>query len=126
MGWADREYIPVLEQDWRYTRLLQLTRQLLCEQEGQETTRMFWCPHCQDGKITVDGHSVDCGACAGTGDPPAQPADSEEDRDDGHHGEAAGGRWPVPHLEPAAVRMVQSPPYRSTPITGRPPQVTGA
>lgn len=94
MGWVDLEYIPVLEQNWRYTRLLHLTRQLLCEREGQEKARISRCPHCQDGKVTVDGHSVDCGACAGTGDAPAQPADSEEDRDDGHHGEAAGGRWP--------------------------------
>lgn len=26
MGWVDREHIPTLEQDWRYTRLLNLTR----------------------------------------------------------------------------------------------------
>lgn len=94
MGRVDLEYIPVLEQDWRYARLLHLTRQLLCERKGQETARISRCPHCQDGKATVDGHSVDCGACAGAGGRARAARGQRRGRDDGHHGEAAGGRWP--------------------------------
>ncbi|WP_069883496.1 hypothetical protein [Streptomyces luteocolor] len=83
MGWVDRQHIPALQQDWRYTRLLNLTRRLLEE-------RMPACGNCTDGEITVvdgDGNetSVQCDACGGTGEVGAM-ADNEDD------GEAGGSR----------------------------------
>ncbi|MFJ2774783.1 hypothetical protein [Streptomyces sp. NPDC087300] len=82
MAWVDKEQVPALEQDWRYTRLLNLTRRLLED-------RMRACGNCCDGQITVrddDGSetTVDCDACGGTGEVGAL-ADNEDDRQ-------AGGR----------------------------------
>lgn len=50
MGWVDREHIPTLEQDWRYGRLINLTRRLLEE-------RVPACGNCQ-GRGEV-GNPVD-------------------------------------------------------------------
>ncbi|WP_420032280.1 hypothetical protein ACN2WE_05300 [Streptomyces sp. cg28] len=77
MGWVDREHIPALEQDWRYARLLNLTRRLL---EAQVPT----CQNtgCNGGQITVkdtQGHetTVQCDACGGSGEV-GNPVDNEE------------------------------------------------
>lgn len=83
MGWVDKEHIPALQQDWRYTRLLNLTRRLL-------EARMPACTNCSGGTITVkdaDGNetTLDCTACDGTGEIP-NPVDNEDD------GQASGGR----------------------------------
>ncbi|MEW2393028.1 hypothetical protein AB0933_32175 [Streptomyces venezuelae] len=65
MGWVDRKYIPVLAQDYRYARMLNLTRRLV-------EARVPACSNCVGGTITVrdaDGNEtvVDCDACGGTG-----------------------------------------------------------
>ncbi|MFB7747673.1 hypothetical protein [Streptomyces sp. NPDC056132] len=83
MGWVDREHIPTLQQDWRYGRLLNLTRRLLEERVPQ-------CGNCADGTITVtDGAGnttpMTCGLCQGTGETPT-PVDNEQ------NGQASGGR----------------------------------
>ncbi|MGW2861902.1 hypothetical protein [Streptomyces sp. NPDC001205] len=66
MGWVDPEYIPVLQQDHRYTRLLNLTQRLLEE-------RVPRCGNCTGGTITIrdeDGNetTVQCSNCQGTGE----------------------------------------------------------
>lgn len=76
MGWVDPEHIPALQQDWRYTRLLNLTQRLL------EDRRMPKCTNCQGGQITMtdaDGNTttVTCGQCAGTGEV-GTPVDNED------------------------------------------------
>ncbi|WP_428956175.1 hypothetical protein [Streptomyces sp. cg35] len=76
MGWVDPRYIPALEQDWRYGRLLNLTRRLL-------EARMPRCGNCSGGTITVrdaDGNetTVQCGQCGGTGEI-GTPVDNEDD-----------------------------------------------
>ncbi|MFI6879862.1 hypothetical protein ACIBL6_41115 [Streptomyces sp. NPDC050400] len=78
MGWVDRERIPTLEQDWRYGRLINLTRRLL-------EARMPACTNagCQGGQITVqdqDGNetTVVCDVCGGSGEV-GVPADNEDD-----------------------------------------------
>ncbi len=85
MGWVDREHIPALQQDWRYSRLLNLTRRLL-------EARVPKCPNpeCNGGQITMrdaDGRetTLSCGACGGTGEVGA-PVDNED------NGRAGGGR----------------------------------
>ncbi|MYW62482.1 hypothetical protein GTY65_00035 [Streptomyces sp. SID8379] len=80
MGWVDREHIPALEQDWRYARLLNLTKRLL-EAEVPK------CGNCQGGSITVrdaDGNetTVPCGQCDGTGET-GNPADNEDNGEAG-------------------------------------------
>ncbi|GAA0500640.1 hypothetical protein [Streptomyces olivaceiscleroticus] len=84
MGWIDPKYIPVLQEDWRYTRLLNLTRRLLDER----TVAVPTCS-CNGGRITVrDEHgnetTVECDACHGTGQLPTY----RDNEDDGQ----AGGR----------------------------------
>ncbi|MYY79727.1 MULTISPECIES: hypothetical protein [unclassified Streptomyces] len=76
MAWVDREHIPVLEQDWRYGRLLNLTRRLL-------EAPVPACTNCNGGTITVqdgDGNetTVECGECGGTGEV-GVPQDNEDD-----------------------------------------------
>lgn len=66
MGWVDRQHIPALEQDWRYARLLNLTKRLA-------EAAVPACSNCVGGTITVrdtDGNEtvVDCGSCGGTGE----------------------------------------------------------
>lgn len=83
MGWIDREHIPAVEQDWRYGRLISLTKRLLEESVPK-------CPNCNGGWTTVrdaDGNevSVQCVGCGGTGEQPTY-ADHEE------NGQAGGGR----------------------------------
>jgi transcription elongation factor Elf1 len=75
MSWVDPEHIPTLQQDWRYTRLLNLTQRLL-----EETVPK--CGNCQGGKVTVkdaDGKetTVNCGACGGSGET-GNPVDNED------------------------------------------------
>ncbi|QES25865.1 hypothetical protein DEJ47_04810 [Streptomyces venezuelae] len=82
MAWGDREHIPALEQDWRYTRLLNLTRRLL-------DAPVPACGNCTGGTITVqdaDGNetTIDCGECGGSGEVGAM-VDNEDD------GQAGGG-----------------------------------
>ncbi|MFI8872435.1 hypothetical protein [Streptomyces sp. NPDC055243] len=65
MAWVDREHIPALEQDYRYTRLINLSKRLL-------EAKVPACGNCVGGTITVrdaDGNetSVQCDACGGTG-----------------------------------------------------------
>jgi hypothetical protein len=76
MGWVDREHIPALEQDWRYSRLINLTRRLL-------EAKVPACGNCQGGEIRVkdaDGNEtvILCGACGGSGEV-GTPADNEDD-----------------------------------------------
>jgi hypothetical protein len=83
MSWVDREHIPALEQDWRYGRLINLTRRLLEE-------RVPTCGNCQGGQITVkdaDGNetTILCGQCQGRGEV-GNPVDNED------NGQAGGGR----------------------------------
>ncbi|WP_306317269.1 MULTISPECIES: hypothetical protein [unclassified Streptomyces] len=83
MGWVDPQYIRVLMDDDRYTRLLNLTRRLL-------ENRMPKCGNCQNGQITIrddDGNetTVTCDACGGEGQVPTR-ADNPDD------GQAGGGR----------------------------------
>ncbi|QEU97591.1 hypothetical protein CP970_26585 [Streptomyces kanamyceticus] len=66
MGWVDREHIPTIEQDWRYTRLINMTKRLL------EAKLAATCSNCTDGTITIrdgDGNetTIECTACGGTG-----------------------------------------------------------
>lgn len=66
MAWVDRRYIPTLEQDPRYTRLINLTRRLLEDAVPA-------CGNCVGGTITMrdgDGNetTVTCGECGGTGE----------------------------------------------------------
>ncbi|MFH9073208.1 hypothetical protein [Streptomyces alboflavus] len=66
MGWVDREHIPTLEGDWRYARLINMTKRLL-EQ------CMPVCGNCSGGTVTIvddDGNTtvVVCDACDGTGE----------------------------------------------------------
>lgn len=77
MGWIDKEHIPALEQDWRYTRLINLTKRLLEEQVPK-------CGNtgCNGGQITVrddNGHetTMPCPACGGTGEV-GNPVDNED------------------------------------------------
>ncbi|MEU7154710.1 hypothetical protein AB0B15_42930 [Streptomyces sp. NPDC045456] len=84
MGWVDPEHLPVLERDWRYTRMLNLTRRLLAERERAMPT----CS-CTGGQTTVrdeagQEHTVPCEACDGTGVLPTY-ADNED------NGEADAG-----------------------------------
>ena len=85
MGWVDKQHIPALEQDWRYGRLINLTRRLLeakvpkCGNTG-----------CNGGQITItDDHgnqtTTPCPACGGSGET-GTPVDNEDD------GRAGGGR----------------------------------
>lgn len=83
MGWVDPEHIPTLQQDWRYTRLLNLTQRLLKECVPA-------CGNCSGGTITVkdgDGNetTVTCGQCQGSGHVD-NPVDNED------NGQAGGGR----------------------------------
>lgn len=76
MGWVDREHIPALEQDWRYTRLLNMARRLL---EVRVPAG-----NCVGGAITVrdaDGNetAVTCDACGGSGEV-CTLADNEDNR----------------------------------------------
>ncbi|MEU6990338.1 hypothetical protein ABZ953_06705 [Streptomyces sp. NPDC046465] len=76
MAWVDRQHIPALEQDWRYTRLINATRRLLEE-------RMPACGNCVGGTITVQDANgnetvVQCDACGGTGEVGTM-ADNEDD-----------------------------------------------
>ncbi|TGB06532.1 hypothetical protein [Streptomyces sp. MZ04] len=66
MAWVDREHIPALEQDHRYTRLINLSKRLLEDAVPA-------CGNCVGGTITVrdsDGNEtvVDCGECGGSGE----------------------------------------------------------
>lgn len=83
MGWIDREHIPAIEQDDRYTRLINLTLRLLEE-------RVPTCGNCTSGQVTVqdaDGNktTMPCPQCEGTGTLPTR-ADNED------NGQAGSGR----------------------------------
>lgn len=83
MAWVDREHLPALEDDWRYARMINLTRRLL-------EAKVPACGNCSGGTITVrdaDGNetTVECGECGGTGEV-GTLADNED------NGEASGGR----------------------------------
>lgn len=111
MAWVDREHIPVLEQDYRYTRLLNLTRRLL---EAEVPV----CGNCSGGTITVrddDGNeiTVDCDACGGTGEVGTMQ-DNEDD------GQAGGRSTDSPTPNPEAERSASG--YGSAPTSSRNPE----
>lgn len=59
MGWVDPQYIPVLQRDWRYSRLLRATEQLARRRERERREQRaredaIRCG-CQDGQINVLG-----------------------------------------------------------------------
>lgn len=90
MGWVDREHLPVLAEDWRYTRLINLTkrklrvallRRLAGDLKSLEEQLATQCT-CNQGQVTVkdsDGneYTVPCSACDGSGTIPA-PEDNED------------------------------------------------
>ncbi|MGW6023720.1 hypothetical protein [Streptomyces sp. NPDC055099] len=83
MGWVDREHIPMLQHDWRYSRLLNLTQRLLED-------RVPKCGNCVGGTITLrddagNETTVTCDGCGGTGEV-GTPVDNED------NGQASGGR----------------------------------
>lgn len=83
MGVVDPKYIPTLQRDWRYTRLLNLTQRLLEERTVPKCS-------CDGGRTTVrdaDGNetTVPCETCGGNGELPTY-ADNED------NGQASGGR----------------------------------
>ncbi|MEU9194474.1 hypothetical protein [Streptomyces hundungensis] len=83
MGWVDPEYIPILQQDHRYARLLNLTRRLLEE-------RVPRCGNCIGGVITIrddqgNETTVQCSNCQATAET-GTLADNED------NGRAAGER----------------------------------
>lgn len=89
MGWVDPQWIPTLQRDGRYVRLLNLTQRLLEEREQKRGQPVPKCS-CQGGEVTVrdaDGNetAVQCEACQGTGELPTY-ADNEDD------GQATDGR----------------------------------
>lgn len=66
MAWVDKQHIPALEGDHRYTRLINLSKRLLEE-------RVPACGNCIGGTITMqdaDGNqtTVTCGECQGSGE----------------------------------------------------------
>lgn len=81
MGWVDPQWIPVLQRDGRYVRLLNLTQRLLDEREQTRERPVPKCS-CTGGQTTVvdaDGNptTVPCTACDGTGELPSY-ADNED------------------------------------------------
>ncbi|MEU6820887.1 hypothetical protein ABZ921_09675 [Streptomyces atriruber] len=81
MGWVDRQYIPAFEQDWRYARLLNLTKRLA-------EARVPACSNCVGGTITVrdsDGNEtvVTCDACERTGEVGTLADNEDNGQDDG-------------------------------------------
>ncbi|WP_050506574.1 hypothetical protein [Streptomyces rimosus] len=89
MGWVDPQYIPLLQRDWRYSRLLRATEQLARRRERERREQRarenaMRCG-CQDGQTTVlgaDGRpcTVQCTRCDGSGEVP----DPVDDPRDGH------------------------------------------
>jgi hypothetical protein len=68
MGWVDPEHIPTLEQDWRYGRLINLTRRLLEAQPPQPSVSPSALP--DTGHRNRHAGSVSdepCPACQGSG-----------------------------------------------------------
>ncbi|CAM5327813.1 MULTISPECIES: hypothetical protein [Streptomyces] len=89
MGWVDPQWIPTLQRDGRYGRLLTLTQRLLEEREQKQERPVPKCT-CTGGQTTIrdaDGHetTVQCDACQGTGELPTY-ADNED------NGQAEGSR----------------------------------
>lgn len=87
MGWVDPQYIPVLQKDWRYSRLLRATEQMARrrEQERREQRAREDAVRCgcQNGQTTVVGtdgqsYTVQCTRCDGTGEV-ADPVDGPRD-----------------------------------------------
>lgn len=94
MGVVDPQYIPALQQDWRYTRLLNLTRRLAERRQLRQRlatdlqrlleARMPRCGNCGgDGEFTArddtgQEYTVPCAACQGSGEKP-EPPDNEDD-----------------------------------------------
>ncbi|MGW5868801.1 hypothetical protein ACWFRJ_42405 [Streptomyces sp. NPDC055239] len=80
MAWVDRKHLKTLEEDWRYTRLINLTKRLL-------EAKVPACGNCVGGTITVKDHegnetTVTCGECGGTGEV-GTLADNEDDGEAG-------------------------------------------
>ncbi|MFH8597878.1 hypothetical protein [Streptomyces rimosus] len=98
MGWVDPQCIPVLQRDWRYSRLLRATEQRARrrererrEQRAQEDAMRCGC---WDGQATVPSaagrtYTVQCTRCDGSSEVP----DPVDDPRDGH------GPYDGDHLE---------------------------
>ncbi|GAA0473872.1 hypothetical protein [Streptomyces olivaceiscleroticus] len=85
MGRIDPKYLPLIADDWRYARLIKLSKRLLEERVAQP------CGNCEQGRIMVrdengDEYTVSSEACNGTSTAPTL-ADNE---DNGQAG--TGGR----------------------------------
>ncbi|MFH8410753.1 hypothetical protein ACH4FX_39170 [Streptomyces sp. NPDC018019] len=79
MGWVDPQWIPVLQRDGRYVRLLNLTQRLLEEREREQPVPKCSCTGGQTTVVDDQGNqtTVRCDACGGTGELPTY-ADNED------------------------------------------------
>jgi hypothetical protein len=84
MGWVDPQWIPTLQRDGRYVRLLNMTQRLLEERERERAMPKCSCTGGQTTVVDENGKTVtvQCTACDGTGELPNY-ADNEDNGETG-------------------------------------------